>query len=248
MNDFKYGICKLCRNPPLSHLFSSANKFVLFGDLHLNSRDFAIACEEAGVDSVLFHLNQDVGGGVRFAGLEVEEDTIRDSLSVLKIPAGISIGDTRMLLNEDWEAIARIGFSFVNMFAHQLPTFVWDDHRFAKLVSIGPGYILEQVKALSEFDSVSGIVAALSPSQVLGLPFTMLDGTTLKLITKLASKPVYVPTQRSIRPQDVKLLRELGCNGLLLSSTVYGDSVESCKVNVARFKEEISGPPQPSSP
>ena len=232
----------------MSHLFSSRRKFMLFGDLHLNSRDYAIACEEAGVDSVLFHLNQDVGGGVRFAGLEIEEDSIRDSLSVLKIPAGIAIGDTRSLLYEDWEAIARMGFSFVNMFAHQLPTFVWDDQRFAKLVSIGPGYILEQVKTLSEFDSVSGIVAALAPSQGLGLPFTMLDGTTLKLVTKLSSKPVYLPTQRGIRPQDVKLLRELGCDGLLLTSTVYGDSVESCKLNVARFREEISGPPQASTP
>ncbi len=107
----------------MSHLFSSRRKFMLFGDLHLNSRDYAIACEEAGVDSVLFHLNQDVGGGVRFAGLEIEEDSIKDSLSVLKIPAGIAIGDTRSLLYEDWEAIAKIGFSFVNMFAHRAPHF-----------------------------------------------------------------------------------------------------------------------------
>lgn len=221
---------------------------MLFGDLHLNSRDYAIACEEAGADSVLFHLNQDVGGGVRFAGLEIEEDSIKDSLSVLKIPTGISIGDTRALLYEDWEAIAEMGFSFVNMFAHQLPTFVWSDQRFEKLVSIGPGYILEQVKALAEFDSVSAIVAALTPSQGLGLPFTMLDGTTLKLVTKLANKPVYVPTQRGIRPQDIKLLKELGCEGLLLSSTVYGDSVESCKTNVSRFREEISGPAQANAP
>jgi len=228
----------------LSNLFTSQGKFLLFGDLHLNSRDFAIACEDAGVDAVIFHLNQDVGGGVRFAGLEIEEDSIKDSLSVLKIPAGISIGDTRALLYDDWEAIAKMGFSFVNMFAHQLPSFVWDDQRFEKLVSIGPGYILEQVKALSEFDSVSGIVAALTPNQGIGLPFTMLDGTTLKLVTKLSSKPVFLPTQRDIRPQDLKRLRDLGSSGLLLTSTVYGDSVDSCKEKISRFREIVSGSSQ----
>lgn len=232
----------------LSHLFESRRKFLLIGDLHVNSREYATACEEAGADSVLFHLNQDSGGGVRFAGLEIEEDAIKDSLSVLKIPSGISIGDTRGLLYEDWEAIARLGFSFVNMYAHHLPTFVWEDQRFEKIVSIGPGYILEQVKALSEFESVSAIVASLTPSQGTGLPFTMLDGTTLKLVTRLSSKPVYVPTQRGIRHSDVKLLKDLGCDGLLVSNTVYGDNVESCKSNIQRFREEASGPTQSSIP
>lgn len=211
---------------------------MLFGDLHLNSRALAIACEEAGVDSIIFHLNQDQGGGVRFAGLEIEEDSIRDSLSVLKIPSGIAIGDTRALQADDWEVIARMGFSFVNMFAHQLPIFVWDDPRIAKIVSIGPGYILEQVKALSEIESVSAIVAALTPNQGMGQPFTMLDGTTLKLISKLSCKRVFVPTLRNIRPRDIGSVRRLGCSGLLLTSTVYGDTAESCRENISRYKME----------
>ncbi len=232
---------------PLNSLFAS-RKFLLFGDLHLNSRDFAVACEESGADCVIFHLNQDVGGGVRFAGLEIEEDSIRDSLSVLKIPAGISIGDTRIMLEEDWQAIARMGFSFVNMLAHQLPSFIWEDSTMEKIVSVGPGYILEQVKTLSEFDSVSAVVAALTPNQGIGLPFTMLDGTTLKLVTRLSSKPVFVPTQRDIRLQDLKLLRELGCSGLLATSTVYGQSVDSCKEKITQFSTEISSFSQMVSP
>lgn len=226
----------------LSYHFDTS-RFLLFVDLHLNSKDFAIACEEAGADFVLFHLNQDVGGGVRFAGLEIEEDSIKDSLSVLKIPSGISIGDTRTLLQDDWELIANLGFNFVNMFAHQLPTFVWNDQRLAKIVSIGPGYILEQVRALSEFESVSGIVAALTPNQGAGLPFTLLDGTTLKLVTNLATKPVFVPTQRYIPPSDLKLLKGLGCKGLLLSSTVYGDNLATCKEKIGHYRLEIGSLP-----
>lgn len=221
----------------MSH-FLNTERFLLFGDLHLNSKELAIACEEAGVDSILFHLNQDLVGGIRFAGLEIEEDSIRDALSVLKVPTGIAIGDSRALQVDDWEAIARMGFSFVNMYAHQLPIFVWDDPRIAKVVSIGPGYILEQVKALSELDSVSAIVAALTPNQGIGQPFTMLDGTTLKLITKLSCKSVFLPTQRKIRPQDLNSIRKMGCNGLLLTTTVYGETLQSCRDKISRYRAE----------
>lgn len=99
--------------------------------------------------------------------------------------------------------LARVGFSFVNMYAHLLPIFVWDDRRIAKVVSIGPDHILEQAKALSEFDSVSAIVAALTRNQGIGQPLTILEGTTLKLITRLSSKPVLLPTQTNIGPGDL---------------------------------------------
>lgn len=220
--------------------FLAQKKFFLFGDLHVNSRDLAIACEEAGADSIIFHLNQEVGGGFRFAGLEIEEDSIRDSMSVLKVPLGITIGDTRELLENDWEVIADMGFAFVNMFAHQLPIFVWNDNRLEKIVSIGPGYILEQVRALSELDNVSAIVAALTPNQGIGLPFTILDGTTLRLITSLSSKPVLVPTQRKIRPQDIVPLTKMGCRGLLLTTTAYGETPESCREKISTYRTELS--------
>ncbi|MCL5067441.1 MAG: hypothetical protein M1368_03700, partial [Thaumarchaeota archaeon] len=63
----------------------------------------AIACEESGTDAVIFHLNQDSLSGGRFGGLELEEDSIKDALSMLKVPAGISIGDARQLLEDEWE-------------------------------------------------------------------------------------------------------------------------------------------------
>jgi hypothetical protein len=218
---------------------SSGRKFLLFGDLHLNSKSFAEACESGGADAVVFHLNQDSLAGGRFGGLELEEDSIRDSLSVLKIPAGLTIGDARPLLEQEWESITSMGLSFVNMFAHQFPTFVWRDTRMKKIISIGPGYILEQVKALSEFDAITAIIAALTPNQGAGMQLTLLDITTLKLISRLSTKPIYLPTQRMVRKEDLSLVREQGCNGILLTSTVYGDNADTCKEQIATFRGEI---------
>lgn len=222
-----------------SALFNlSPGKFLIFGDLHANLSPFALACEEAGADSIVLHLNENSAQG-RFGGLEIEEDSIKDCLSVLKIPTGIAIGDSRPLVKDEWEMCVSLGFSFVNMFAHQLPTFVWKDSRISKLVSIGPGYILEQVKSLSEFEGVTGVLASLTPTQGYGLSMTLFDVATLKLITSLAKKPVLYPTQRAIRPEDISTLREQGCKGLLVSNSIYGPTPETCKEVMASFRGEI---------
>ncbi|MDG6907882.1 MAG: hypothetical protein JRN20_19095 [Nitrososphaerota archaeon] len=232
----------------MQRMFPSQQDFTLFGDLHVNDKHYAVCCEEAGADAVLFHLSQDSLHGGRFGGLELEEGSLRDAISVLKIPAGISIGDSRPLLPEEWESVVSLGFAFVNMYAHHLPSFIWLDSRIDKLVSIGPGYILEQVKALSEFDKISGILAALTPNQGIGMPLTLLDVTTLRVISRLSSRPIFVPTQRKIRPQDINLLKEQGCRGLFVSSIVYGETEQSCRDQIALFRSEISSAKQMNSP
>ncbi|MGI0083926.1 MAG: hypothetical protein ACREBQ_02475 [Nitrososphaerales archaeon] len=64
---------------------------------------------------------------------------------------------------------------------------------------MGPGYILEQEKSPSEFEGVTGVLASLTPSHGHGLSMTLFDVATLKLITSLSKKPVFYPTQGSIR-------------------------------------------------
>jgi len=227
------------------NIFATSDSFLIFCDLHLNSDQFAAAGEEAGADGVMLHLNQDSPHGGRFGGIEIEEESIKQALSVLKIPAGLSIGESRILLEDDWEAIVNLGFSFVNMYAHHLPTFIWEDSRISKVVSIGPGYVFEQIRSLSELEGTSAIVAALAPASGIGMPLTVFDVTTVGLIAKLSSKPVLMPTQRSIRPKDIPFLMKNGCRGLLVSSLVYGEHVEELKEKVSAFRAVTSEGPAP---
>jgi hypothetical protein len=210
--------------------------FVIVGDLPSNSPELAIACEEAGADGLLLHLNEDTARGSRFGGLEIEQDSMKECLSVLKIPAGISIGDSRPLFPEEWEICVSMGFSFVNMFAHHMPTFVWKDERLAKIVSIGPGYILEQVRTISEFDEVSAVVASLTTTQGYGLPLNVFDVATLRLITSLSKRPVLFPTLKKIRPEDLPILDAQGCRGVLANGSIYAQNKEEFKETLIRFK------------
>ena len=215
-------------------------EFVILGDMASNSADFAIDCEEAEASAVLLHLNEDGAQGSRFGGLEIEQDSLKECLSVVKIPVGISIGDSRPLVPEEWELCVGLGFSFVIMLAHHMPTFVWKDERLARIVSIGPGYILEQVKTISDFKEVSAVVASLTPSQGQGLPLNLFDVATLRLITSLSRKPVLYPTQRKIRPEDIPILDGEGCHGLLVSASIYGQTKDEFRENLIRFKSLCS--------
>ncbi len=214
-------------------------KFLVLGDLHANLSQFASACEAGGADAIVLHLNENSPQG-RFGGLEIEEESIRDCLSVVKIPIGISIGDSRAFVKDEWEMLVGLGISFVNMFAHQLPTFVWKDTRVEKLVSIGPGYVLEQVKTLSEFEGVSAILASLTPTHGYGLPLTLFDVATLKLIALLSKRMVLYPTQRVIRPEDIFTLRNQGCRGLLVSNLIYGATPESCREGILGVRSVLT--------
>jgi hypothetical protein len=210
--------------------------FVILGDLASNSPEFAIACEEARANALVLHINDDSAKGSRFGGLEIEQDSLRDCLSSVRIPVGISIGDSRPLVREEWEICVALGFSFVIMLAHHMPTFVWKDERLTKIVSIGPGYILEQVKTISEFKEVSALVASLTPSQGHGLPLNLFDVATLRLITSLSRKPVLYPTQRRIRPEDIPILDEEGCHGVLVNGSIYAQNKEEFKEALTRFR------------
>src|SRR5579872_5672331 len=108
---------------------SDSKKFHLLVDLFSNSSELASAAQEQGADAVILHLNESLAQGARFGGLEIEEDSLKECLTNTKIPFIISIGDARQLSIDEWERIVSLGFSFVNMFAHHMPTFVWRDER-----------------------------------------------------------------------------------------------------------------------
>jgi hypothetical protein len=220
--------------------------FVILADLSSNSKEFAIACEQGGANSVILHLNDDASNGSRFGGLDIEGQSLKDCMASVTIPLGIWIGDSRLLDVIEWEFCVNLGFSFVVMQAHHMPTFVWKDNRLPKFVGIGPGYILEQVKTLAEFEDVASLVASLTPAQGRGLPLNLFDVATLKLITSLSKKPVLYTTQRKVRPEDVNLLASEGCRGLVLKGSLYGSSDAEFKENVLKFKL-ASQRPQESS-
>jgi hypothetical protein len=198
-------------------------KFTIISNLYTNSLQLASASEEGGADAIELNLNfEETGTGVRYGTIDLEEHAISEIIGSVKVPVGVRIGDAPMIRREEWEKIVSTGIDYVKMMAHHMPSFIYNDERVCKIISVGSGYVLEQVEILAHDGRVSGIEAAIISPQVFRLPLTLLDITTYALITRRASKPVIVPSQKYIEPNDLRILKKIGVEGLVINYTIIG--------------------------
>ena len=124
-------------------------EYTVIANLPKNSVSLATQAEQAGVDAIMFNVDgEDTSCPGHFGSYDLHDVYINDALSSVSVPCGIGIGAAKVLTEEYWERIMSTPFSFVEMYAHQMPLYVMSDPRLKKIIAITTGYILEQVKEL----------------------------------------------------------------------------------------------------
>jgi len=212
----------------------------LLAALPENTVEYASAATDAGADSITIGIDKtDTTLPGLFGSFDLLEDSIGAILSTSTVPVGISIGDSRPLTPETWERVVSKPFSFVNMFAHHMPPFVLEDDRVQKMVSIGPGYMMEQVKGISEMEGVTAVEAAIVAPQGRSHIFTALDLATLTVLARLSAKPVVVRTQKRMSSSDIKSLRGCGLRGVCLDASVLEAGVEAYSHAISTFRSQV---------
>jgi len=208
-----------------------------------NSVEYAYAAASAGAHAVMVGIDKtETHLPGLFGSFDLVEDSVSAILGTSSVPVGISIGDSRPLLRENWERIVSKGFSFVNMYAHHMPSFVLDDDRVEKLVSVGPGYMVEQVKSISEFKQVTALDAAIVPLQGRTHIFNALDLATLRVLAAISSKPVFVRTQKKMTYGDVASALSAGLRGVCLDPAAFDSGIEAYRDAVATFSAKVNQP------
>ena len=208
--------------------------YSLIASLPKNSTALATQAEEAGVDAILLNIDGDEGSSPsHYGSYDLHDVYIDDVISTVSVPCGISVGGGKQLTAEYWERIMASSFSFVEMYAHQMPLWILSDSRVKKIGAIASGYTLEQVRNLSSIPEVEAIEAATVPPQSKGLQFTLLDYATIGTITALSGKPVLLRTQKRLNRGDVARVLAKGVKGLV---------VDSCSLSGAEeaYKDELS--------
>jgi len=202
-----------------------------------NTSEYAEAAMNAGADALVLGIDktESMFPGL-FGSFDLQEDSINGILSTSSIPVGISIGDSRPLTPESWERIASKPFGFVNMYAHHLPPFVLDDPRVQKLVTIGAGYMLEQISSISEMSQVTALEAAIVSPQGKNYIFSVLDLSTLRMIAKLSTKPVILRAQKRLEVGDLKSVGDAGLKGISLDPSALEPGVEAYRDAIATFR------------
>jgi hypothetical protein len=216
------------------------NNFTLISSLNTNSAELAAASEESGVDAIEVHLNiEDAASTVRFGGIDLEETAIKEIIGSVRIPVGVWIGDMPMVNKDEWEKIVGTGLDYVKMLAHHMPSYVYNDDRLGKIISVGSGYVTELIGILSNDNKVGAIEASIMTPQVFRLPLTLYDLSNYTLIKKLSSKPVIVPSQKYIEPTDLKLLKRIGIEGVVTNKIVAGTTPLSYKELLSEYRNVV---------
>ena len=206
-----------------------------------NNDDYAKAAQESGADAFVIGIDKtETTFPGLFGSFDLQGDSINAILSTSSVPVGISIGDSRPLTPETWEKIASKPFAFVNMYAHHMPPFVLKDARVEKLVSIGAGYMLEQIKSISEMSEVQAIEAAIVTAQGKNHVFSALDLSTLRMIARLSSKPVILRAQKRLEPQDMSTIAEEGLKGVTLDPSALEPGVEAYRDAIMTYRSRAS--------
>jgi hypothetical protein len=225
----------------LSKLLNQAHA-PLIAILPHNTSEYAEAAQQGGADAMVLGIDktESMFPGL-FGSFDLQEDSILGIVSTSSIPVGISIGDSRPLTADGWERIISKPFSFVNMYAHHMPPFVLSDTRIDKLVSIGPGYMVEQIRSLSEMDQVKALEAAIVSPQGAAHVFSVLDIATLRMISRLSSKPVLLRAQKRLEAGDFGSIAEAGLKGVCLDPSALEAGVEAYRDALSTFRSRVTG-------
>lgn len=217
-------------------MLSSKGAYAVIASLPKNATSLAVQAEEAGVDAVMMNIDGEEGSHPsHFGSYDLHDAYINDVVSTLRVPCGIFIGGGRAITEEYWERVMSSRFSFVDMYAHQMPLFILSDERLKRLTAVSTGYILEQVKQLSHTDGVEAIdVATVSPL-ARGSPFTALDFSTVGVICSLSARPVLLRTQKKLTRGDIARVVAQGVRGLIVDPSILSGTDETYKDELSRL-------------
>jgi len=224
-------------------VLATGRAYSIVADLPKNTTSLAVQAEEAGADAILMNIDGEEGGRAgHFGSYELHDTYINDVISTVSVPCGILIGGARLMTEEYWERVMSSQFGFVEMLAHQMPLFMLNDSRLKKVVAITTGYILEQVRQISQTEGVEAIDAATVAPQARGTPFSVLDYATLAVVVGLSSKPVLLRTQKKLTREDLVKVMAVGVKGLVVDPCVLSGAEEAYKEELMQFR-----PPAPAS-
>jgi hypothetical protein len=216
----------------------NSKRMTLIVSIPDNSEEMARACADNGADAVKVHINvQHAVSGRKFGNLEDERPRLEKVLSV-GLPVGIVPGENLWLDVDEVREMAQMGFDYIDVFAHFMPAHLLAVEGIGKEVAVGTNYSLAAIRSFDVLP-VDAVDAAIIGPEGYRKPLSVDDLTRYRAIVEATVKPVVVPTDRTIRPEDVESLAMIGVKGLMIGVASVGTSLSSIEGSVREFRKAI---------
>jgi len=214
--------------------------FSLVVSLPVNDPEMAAAAQENGADALKVHINVDhFASGTGFKSWKEEKKNISRILEAVSIPVGLLPGGAKCATRDEVVEARDMGIDFIDAFAHYMPVYLWNIENLGFMLAVNRDYPGEQVKAL-EFAGMDVLEATVLPREEYGKDLNMRDLSLYYQLARATRKPLVVPTQKKIRPEETSMLKKVGASGIIIGAIVTGGTVESVALATGKFREAIT--------
>jgi len=216
----------------------NSNKMTLIVSLPENKLEFAQAAVKGGADALKVHANvYHSASGNNFKGIMEQKEVFEEIIKYANVPVGLVPGAQLYAGKDEIKIVEEIGFSFLSMFAHYMPLYMIDSN-LDKMIAVNETYDLGHIRAVNRIE-VDVIEADVLPDDRREKIYVF-DLMRYGRLVENVDKPVVVPTQRIIEPEEVRFLYELGVKGIMIGAIVTGNTVEGVERTTSLFREAIN--------
>jgi hypothetical protein len=100
-------------------------------------------------------------------------------------------------------------------------------------------FSLDEISAIASFPWVDDIEASIIPVSEYGAFLSWRDLSRYVQLKKVLHKPLIIPSQRHIRPEDVPALVSLGLKNFLMGAVALGRNPEQIERLTRQFRQAL---------
>jgi hypothetical protein len=211
----------------------------LIASLPRNSVELAEAAAAGGADMLKIHLNvHHAASGTRFGSFAEERERLEAIIEAVDIPVGIMPGAGTTATLEEMHELEEMGIAFFDIYASDMPADYLTLEEMAAMAALGSDWKPWEPESVKEF-GIELLEASIVHHDQYGQRLALSDLMAYSFVAENFDGAVIVPTQKAIRPDEVRMLFEAGVSGLMIGKIVAGDTPESFESATARFAEAI---------
>lgn len=198
-------------------------RFELWVSLPQNRVDLAQAACAGGAHGLKLHLNiHHRASGTRFGTFQESREILEAIRSSVDVPIGVVAGDEQMASPAELVELGKMGFSFVDVYLRSLPALWLRKPPIPLMAALGHGYDASEPAYCASTPEISFLEASIVDPAQYGKPLTAADLAGYAYIRQVTQKPLLVPTQKAVLPEEVELLARVSADGILIGAVVTG--------------------------
>lgn len=219
------------------------NKFSLVVSLPSNSLELAEAALEGGAMAVKVHCNVwHRASGHTFGSYAENREFLKKLIELCgDIPVGLVPGGEEAFISpEERRELEDMGLGFFSAYTHHLSCHMMESKVLTKMAAIDYTYNQNTLDAVKH-SHIDVLECSVQPGENYGTDLNYADILRYSDIVEKSGKPCLIPTQRKIKPSEVKHLYEAGCKAVMIGAVVMGKEPgpDEVRAATAAFREAV---------